>query len=120
MRRFVSFLILSILALSSAFLAAGWQQNSEATQTSESVRSLFEGDPCAPPCWFGLTAGESTAEDVIATFRSHPEQLRSLDDLSEIAEAPEYSSENGITAIEFVWGQQFLVNLTRAPSVVIV
>jgi hypothetical protein len=27
--------------------------------------SFFEGDTCAPPCWFGLTAGESSVEDVL-------------------------------------------------------
>jgi hypothetical protein len=27
-------------------------------------RSLFDEDTCAPPCWMGLTTGDSTAEDV--------------------------------------------------------
>jgi hypothetical protein len=26
--------------------------------------SLITGDPCAPPCWYGVTPGESTIEDV--------------------------------------------------------
>ncbi len=30
----------------------------------QTVRSLFKGDTCSPPCWFGLIPGESTAEEV--------------------------------------------------------
>jgi WD40 repeat protein len=35
------------------------------------IASLFEGDTCSAPCWFGLTPGESTLEDVINTFEMH-------------------------------------------------
>jgi hypothetical protein len=30
------------------------------------VSSLFADDSCAPPCWFGLTPGESDTEEVVA------------------------------------------------------
>ena len=33
--------------------------------------SLFADDTCSPPCWFGLTPGESTAENVIEMFQAH-------------------------------------------------
>ncbi len=39
--------------------------------TLRMLYSLFEGDTCAPPCWFGLTPGESTTEDVIAMFQAN-------------------------------------------------
>jgi hypothetical protein len=32
------------------------------------MQSLFAGDTCAPPCWFGLTAGVSTSEDARTFF----------------------------------------------------
>jgi len=33
-------------------------------------RSLLTGDPCEPPCWQGLTPGESTLEDVNEFMRT--------------------------------------------------
>jgi len=33
-------------------------------------RSLLTGEPCAPPCWQGLTPGESTLEDVSEFMRT--------------------------------------------------
>lgn len=51
----------------------------------DAPRSLFEGDTCAPPCWMGLTPGESTAEDVeefiqtpnaiFREWRMHPDSI---------------------------------------------
>lgn len=38
-------------------------QDPTAEPTPEIRTSLFYGDTCAPPCWFGLIVGESTAED---------------------------------------------------------
>ena len=32
--------------------------------------SLFTGDPCEPPCWQGLTPGQSTEADVLELLRS--------------------------------------------------
>lgn len=32
----------------------------------DTIRSLFEEDICAPPCWFGLTPGKSTSEDTLS------------------------------------------------------
>ncbi len=36
-------------------------------------RGLFYGEPCAPPCWEGITPGISSEEDVVRRF----EQLKS-------------------------------------------
>lgn len=33
--------------------------------------SLFAGDICAPPCWFGLIPGESTSEQVAEFFKNN-------------------------------------------------
>jgi hypothetical protein len=33
-------------------------------EDSTAIRSLFADDTCAPPCWFSLTPGESTPEDI--------------------------------------------------------
>jgi hypothetical protein len=44
------------------------------TPTPFTMQSLFEEDSCAPPCWFGLTPGESTAQDVevlLASFSAN-------------------------------------------------
>ncbi len=46
-------------------------------------QSLFAGDPCAPPCWFGLVAGESTAADVEQMLVEFDEVLRGRIDESE-------------------------------------
>src|SRR5688572_28719813 len=35
--------------------------------------SLFIEDTCAPPCWFGLVAGESRIEDVVSLEEPTPE-----------------------------------------------
>lgn len=35
------------------------------------TRSLFTDDPCVPPCWFGLIAGESTSEDVVRMLEQY-------------------------------------------------
>ena len=44
------------------------QTNDHAIPTGEAAKlvdtSLLTGDPCEPPCWQGLTPGESTKEDV--------------------------------------------------------
>lgn len=39
-------------------------QEATITPTLFKMNSLFEGDTCEPPCWFGLRPGESTSEDV--------------------------------------------------------
>jgi hypothetical protein len=35
-------------------------------------KSLLTGEPCAPPCWYGLVPGESSADEVLSTLRSLP------------------------------------------------
>jgi hypothetical protein len=37
--------------------------------------SLFEHDTCTPPCWFGLTPGKSTIQDVVNTFTENPDEF---------------------------------------------
>lgn len=43
------------------------------TATLAATRSLFSDDLCAPPCWFGLVAGESTSEDVVRMLEQYPD-----------------------------------------------
>jgi hypothetical protein len=45
------------------------------TSESISVESLFSHDTCAPPCWFGLTPGQSTSQDVVAFIESSDETI---------------------------------------------
>ncbi len=71
MRQFIS--IVSTLILMMLFLvllsgATTFQTTSSPTPTPFAMRSLFSDDSCAPPCWFGLTPGESTPEDVSTFF----------------------------------------------------
>jgi hypothetical protein len=35
-------------------------------------KSLLTGDPCAPPCWYHLTPGKSTEEDVLEILHDLP------------------------------------------------
>lgn len=35
-------------------------------------KSLLTGEPCAPPCWYGLVPGESSADEVVSTLKSLP------------------------------------------------
>jgi hypothetical protein len=43
------------------------------TLTPFVMQSLFAGDTCAPPCWFGLTAGVNTSCDVAEFLEAHPD-----------------------------------------------
>jgi hypothetical protein len=37
--------------------------------TPQNRQSIFEQDSCAPPCWFGLTPGVSSTDEVIALLQ---------------------------------------------------
>ena len=39
------------------------------------MQSIFTGDTCAPPCWFGITPEVSTDEDVQAFIEAHEDIL---------------------------------------------
>jgi hypothetical protein len=47
-----------------------WAQT-DATATPQIVRSIFDYDTCAPPCWLDLIPGQSTPADVQASFQKH-------------------------------------------------
>jgi hypothetical protein len=49
------------------------------TETPTPALSLFKGDFCSPPCWFGLTPGQSTSEDILATVESNEDFYRDKD-----------------------------------------
>lgn len=42
--------------------------------------SILTNDPCAPPCWYGLTPNESAADEVVSALRGiqflNPESIR--------------------------------------------
>ena len=65
--------IVALIAPSSPAADAG-MATSTATPTPELFGSIFAGDTCAPPCWFGLTSGESTAAEVWE-FLHHSEYI---------------------------------------------
>ncbi|MFN8373843.1 MAG: hypothetical protein U0694_13330 [Anaerolineae bacterium] len=58
-----------------ALLPRALHAQPEPTPTPQpfAVRSIFANDTCAPPCWFGLTPGVSTAEDAALLLEAHPE-----------------------------------------------
>jgi hypothetical protein len=39
--------------------------------SASAMVSLFDEDTCAPPCWFGLTVGESGVDDIVSSFAEH-------------------------------------------------
>ncbi|MBZ0296226.1 MAG: hypothetical protein K8L99_26945 [Anaerolineae bacterium] len=44
----------------------GWAEtvsSQEAPEPTPEMPSLIVGDPCTPPCWLGMRAGETTAEE---------------------------------------------------------
>ncbi len=43
----------------------------EVTPEAEAIRSLFSGDTCEPPCWFGLIPGESSEEEILAFLNDY-------------------------------------------------
>ena len=65
---------LSKLALSVLMLLLFYTPNQlvySQTPPAQKVESLFSDDTCAPPCWFGLTVGQSTVDDAIRMFEAH-------------------------------------------------
>ncbi len=53
--------------LTAVVLGILWQA---LAQYQAPAKSLFDGDVCAPPCWFGLVPGKSTLEEVSAFVRA--------------------------------------------------
>ncbi len=60
------------------------------TATPQTHTSLFENDPCSPPCWFGLIPGESSAEDVWTFLQTNEELFEWI----ERARYPSYTLDN--------------------------
>lgn len=75
----IAMLLLAVIALFAVlFIAASviFQRTDPITPllvpnaTLPTAQSIFEEDTCAPPCWFGLTPGESTTEEVATILTS--------------------------------------------------
>jgi hypothetical protein len=64
--RLMTYLLLSIV-LAMLVCTTGFAQDLP-TPTSVIPESIFSEDICAPPCWFGMTPGESTIEDAKTVF----------------------------------------------------
>jgi len=60
-------LVASFVALVAAWVAAACVSCGEPSPLDT---SLLTGEPCEPPCWQGLTPGESTEEDVAEFIRA--------------------------------------------------
>lgn len=70
----LSFVVFSLVALVLFYDSKGTSSLITELVSTPSLlptRSLFEEDTCAPPCWFGLTPGESTIQDIIGMFRGN-------------------------------------------------
>ncbi|MBZ0296228.1 MAG: hypothetical protein K8L99_26955 [Anaerolineae bacterium] len=52
--------VLLVVSLSSGAIPLSGQ---EAPEPTPEMPSLIVGDSCTPPCWFGMRAGETTAEE---------------------------------------------------------
>jgi len=61
------------LSLALLFVVVGYGLQTETTSTptplQPPIQSLFVEDTCAPPCWFGITPGESTIDDLQKLFQ---------------------------------------------------
>jgi hypothetical protein len=57
--------VVGMIALLLITLCFGQSRSEEETPTTTPVpmESIFPGDTCAPPCWFGITPGKTTAEE---------------------------------------------------------
>lgn len=73
MRNMLVLVLISGLTCLSLFAREPLQQTPTFSPTppSTSVHSLFKDDTCAPPCWFGLIPGVSTASDILAMFEAN-------------------------------------------------
>lgn len=72
---FKAMLLLALITLVTAMstenpMASPFTLHPTPTVISNTMRSLFAKDTCIPPCWFGLTPGESKAEDVMNALQS--------------------------------------------------
>jgi hypothetical protein len=59
--------LISLVFIMSIVMSAGLAQSEP---TPQPIRSVFDYDTCAPPCWMGLVAGESTFTDVKYALRT--------------------------------------------------
>ena len=62
-------LLLVAVCLGLAILGVYWWAGYRESVTD---RSLFTSQPCAPPCWQGITPGETTAEEAMGILQSSP------------------------------------------------
>jgi hypothetical protein len=65
----MNYRLLAVLFLFLMVNVACWQLT--VAPTPLSIRSIFDYDTCAPPCWMGLIPGESTVEDVEQMFQEN-------------------------------------------------
>ncbi len=79
--RLLVFILTVGLSCLSSFTGEDLRQTTtpDLTLTPLVEHSLFQDDTCAPPCWFGITSGISTSEDVQALFQTHRDWFTSED-----------------------------------------
>ena len=75
----ILFLLITATALFGKVIASGQAPSTPiATLEPENIASLFHGDTCEPPCWFGLIPGESTEEAVLDFLEAHNDEIMFL------------------------------------------
>ncbi len=67
---FIFVLLMGVLVMAVLPTRLHAQLEPTPTPTPFVVRSIFANDTCAPPCWFGLTPGVSTYQEVSAFFEN--------------------------------------------------
>lgn len=93
-----------VLAFCSLGLPLNTSFGQETPVPTSQIQSLFTGDSCAPPCWFGITPGLTTAEEMETLFSHYSETILVSGRTSEFNEFNPTTGylENGEYAIYYI------------------
>jgi hypothetical protein len=69
MKQYASWICLGLM-LTGAIGLTGRPLFAQSSPTPEPVRSLFENDTCAPPCFFGILPGKSRSSNIVALMET--------------------------------------------------
>ncbi|MEO8396118.1 MAG: hypothetical protein ABI700_24200 [Chloroflexota bacterium] len=117
---------LIVLFAASTIVKIVLAQDATAPATTPEFLSLFEGDTCESPCWFGLRPDESTSEDVYEFLSRNSsrfwnyliEEGRTSDNLPIVAATLNLQALKEGKTIDFFWqGSSYGGNVSIGSSI---
>jgi len=91
MRRITIILLLGVIGLIAPYTLT---QETTPEPTEQTPHSIFSNDTCAPPCWFGLIPGVSTAADALVVLENEEYFIKPDEHRAEFSDG-EIDSETG-------------------------